>query len=66
MSKLEGFSGHADHNEIMNWCDGFSEPPGVTYLVHGEPDSLQAQAQSLKERGWNVVIPEYGQQFDLW
>lgn len=66
VSKLEGFSGHADHNEIMNWCDGFSEPPGVTYLVHGEPDSLQAQAQSLKERGWNVVIPEYGQEFELW
>ena len=61
VSKLEGFSGHADHTEIMKWCDGFSEPPKTTYLVHGEPDSLQAQAEALKNRGWNVVVPEYGQ-----
>jgi metallo-beta-lactamase family protein len=66
VSKLEGFSGHADHSEILNWVEGFEKPPGVTYLVHGEPESLEAQAKSLRERGWNVVIPEYGQEFQLW
>lgn len=65
VSKLEGFSGHADHTEIMKWCDGFSEPPTTTYLVHGEPDSLQAQAEALRNRGWNVVVPEYGQTVGL-
>jgi metallo-beta-lactamase family protein len=66
VSKLEGFSGHADHSGILDWCDGFEKPPGVTYLVHGEPDSLEAQAKALRERGWNVVIPEYGEEFQLW
>ena len=49
----------------MKWCDGFSEPPTTTYLVHGEPDSLQAQAEALRNRGWNVVVPEYGQTVGL-
>ncbi|MFA5504192.1 MAG: MBL fold metallo-hydrolase [Vulcanimicrobiota bacterium] len=66
VSKLEGFSGHADCNGVLDWCDGFSEPPGVTYLVHGEPDALEAQAASLRERGWNVIVPEYAQEFELW
>lgn len=65
VSRLEGFSGHADHGEVLKWCKGFSEPPGVTYLVHGEPDSLQAQWEALNDRGWNVKIPEYGEEVDL-
>lgn len=65
VSRLEGFSGHADQNEILKWCEGFSEPPGVTYLVHGEPEGLQAQAEILRGKGWNVEIPEYGQEFTI-
>ena len=65
VSRLEGFSGHADHAEIMKWCDGFEEPPKVTYLVHGEPDSLQAQAEALRGRGWNVKVPEHMETVDL-
>ena len=65
VSKLEGFSGHADHNEILEWTEGFEKPPGVTYLVHGEEDSLQAQAEVLKGKGWNVVIPEHNQVIEV-
>jgi metallo-beta-lactamase family protein len=65
VSKLEGFSGHADHKEILSWCDGFEEPPGVTYLVHGEEESLKAQAASLASRGWNVKIPEHGEEVEI-
>lgn len=65
VSRLEGFSGHADNLEVLKWCDGFDEPPKVTFLVHGEPDALEAQGAKLRARGWNVVIPEHGQDFDL-
>lgn len=65
VSRLEGFSGHADGSGVLDWCDGFSEPPRVTFLVHGEPDALQAQGEKLKARGWNVVVPDHGQDFDL-
>ncbi len=65
VQRLEGFSGHADRGEILEWCKGFSEPPKVTFLVHGEESALAAQAQALTEMGWNVVIPEHGQDVNL-
>jgi metallo-beta-lactamase family protein len=65
VSKLEGFSGHADSQGLLDWCRGFEAPPKVTFLVHGEPAALTAQAETLQELGWNVVIPEHHQEFDV-
>lgn len=61
VTKLEGYSGHADHQEVLKWCEGFETPPAITYLVHGEPDSLQAQAVALRQRGWKVHVPEHNE-----
>ncbi len=65
VSRLEGFSGHADREEILKWCEGFEKPPKVTFLVHGETSALEAQAQTLRARGWNVVVPGHGESFQL-
>jgi metallo-beta-lactamase family protein len=65
VTKLEGFSGHADHSEVLKWCEGFEKPPGITYLVHGEEDSLHAQAASLRALGWNVKVPEHLEEVEL-
>lgn len=65
VSKLEGFSGHADSQGILDWCKGFAAPPKVTFLVHGEPDALQAQSETLRQMGWNAVIPRHGEEFDI-
>ena len=35
-------SAHADAGEIMRWLGGFTRPPSMTYLVHGEPVALEA------------------------
>lgn len=65
VSKLEGFSGHADSQGLLDWCRGFETPPKVTFLVHGEPAALTAQAETLSDMGWNVVVPEHQQDFDI-
>ena len=65
VSKLEGFSGHADHQGVLKWCEGFEKPPGITYLVHGEEDSLKAQAQALRGLGWKVHIPEHNETVEI-
>ena len=33
---LEGFSGHADRNGLMEWISGFQQQPKQVFLVHGE------------------------------
>ncbi|HWE25726.1 MAG TPA: MBL fold metallo-hydrolase [Myxococcales bacterium] len=56
--QMSGFSAHADWVEEDRWLAALSQPPARTYLVHGEPPSLEAQRARLSARGWNVVVPQ--------
>jgi metallo-beta-lactamase family protein len=59
-------SAHADAGEIMQWLSGFSRPPAMTYLVHGEPAALQALSTRIaQERGWPVHIAAHLERVDL-
>lgn len=63
---IEGLSAHADQEELMDWAEGFTEKPKLTFIVHGEPDSAEALAQRLKnELGWNTILPQYLESFVL-
>jgi metallo-beta-lactamase family protein len=60
--KINGFSAHADQDELLRWLAGFKGAPRRLYLNHGEPKSSQAMAALLGERrGWQPVIPSYGE-----
>lgn len=66
IERIEGFSGHADYQEILAWLMGFNQAPEHIFLVHGEPEASQALADRIREHfGWTVSIPTEGQQFDL-
>ena len=63
---LDSMSAHADRTEIMRWLSGFSRPPSMTYLVHGEPDPLAALRNLIaSERQWPVHIAGYLERVDL-
>ncbi len=58
---LEGFSGHADAQGLMDWLRGFETPPEQTFVVHGEPAAADALRLRIKdELGWRVAVPEHG------
>lgn len=58
----EGFSVHADADELVSWLREMPEPPEVVYLVHGEDESRQSLARRIrKETGWCVVVPTLGE-----
>ena len=62
VSQLEGFSGHADADELMDWMRGLRHAPRQTYVVHGEPDAADALRLRIKDQlGWNVHVPEHGE-----
>ncbi len=63
VSQLEGFSGHADANELMAWLRGFRRAPRQTFVVHGEPDASDALRLRIKDQlGWPVRVPQHGEQ----
>jgi metallo-beta-lactamase family protein len=66
IESFSGFSGHADYNEILAWLMGFNKPPERTFIVHGEPEASASLADRIKSRfGWDVVVPEAGESYDL-
>jgi len=36
IEKINGFSGHADADQLMRWAGGFKNPPKKTFIMHGE------------------------------
>jgi metallo-beta-lactamase family protein len=64
--QINGFSAHADKNEMLNWLKKLKSPPKQIFLVHGEPESAKAFGAFLKaQTGWQVSIPAYEDQVVL-
>jgi len=64
---LNGYSAHADRNELRRWLDvvrGTRENLPV-HLVHGEPAAQQALAESLGADGYVVNVPARGELVEL-
>jgi metallo-beta-lactamase family protein len=63
---VESMSAHADSNEILRWLGGFTSPPRKTFIVHGEPDAMEALGASIKSTlGWETTMPEHRQTVEL-
>ncbi|KAB2851992.1 MAG: MBL fold metallo-hydrolase, partial [Anaerolineae bacterium] len=62
--KMNGLSGHADGNELVDWIKAMKKPPRRTYLVHGEVEQANALTQRLTNELnlEKVVIPDLHEQ----
>ncbi len=63
---IEGYSGHADQEWLLNFIYSFITKPKHIFLVHGEPESQEVLKQKILETvEIPVTIPEYGQTYTL-
>ena len=63
---IEGYSGHADQEWLLNFVYSFTNPPKHIFLVHGEEDSqkeLKRKIESTSET--KVTIPNFGETYVL-
>lgn len=49
ITRLDGISGHADKNGLLNWAKAFSPKPRMIFVVHGEDEVCDIFAQCLNE-----------------
>lgn len=56
ITQLEGISGHADVNGLLNWVRAFSPKPKMVFVVHGEDEVCDIFAKRLEEE---EQIPAY-------
>ena len=66
IERISGFSAHADQVELLRWLGGFTEAPRRLFLMHGEPDALDALSGAVRrQHGWEPSIARYDQQVEL-
>ncbi|MCU0295175.1 MAG: MBL fold metallo-hydrolase [Candidatus Nanopelagicales bacterium] len=59
---VQGFSVHADADELLAWLGSAAEPPRVVYVVHGEPAASAELARRIgAELGWVAVVARDGE-----
>ena len=58
--RIQGFSAHADRNELLDWLKELDAPPRGVFVIHGEAKSAKSFGSFVKEQtGWQVSVPEY-------
>jgi metallo-beta-lactamase family protein len=66
VATIEGFSAHADQDEMVAWYDSLKGVGRGTFLVHGEEAASLALAARLQGRGREpVLVPEPDQEYAL-
>ncbi len=63
---LEGYSGHADQQWLLNFVYSFIKKPKHIFLVHGEPNGqLVLKDKIVESTKIPVTIPGYGEKYTL-
>lgn len=66
VASIRGLSAHGDCAEILRWMKTTPGKPKLTFLVHGEEDSIAAMgARVTQELGWAWRAPKYLETFEL-
>lgn len=68
VSKIEGFSGHGDYQEMIHYFTGCQKIEHIqkTFIVHGEKQAQEKMKDYLQKAGFReVMIPSKGEEFVL-
>lgn len=63
---IEGYSGHADQEGLLNFIYSFLKKPKHIFLLHGEPEGQEVLKNKILETtNLPVSIPSFGETYEL-
>lgn len=66
VERIEGFSAHADRDELLRWASAIRQTPKQVFVIHGEAPVAARFSDTLnKKLGWNAQVPTTGQTVEL-
>ncbi len=65
IATLQGTSGHADRDGLVQWLSGFKEKPKTVFVNHGDDDSCEDFKSLLIDMGYNATAPYSGSEYSL-
>jgi metallo-beta-lactamase family protein len=64
VESIDGFSGHADRDDLLAWVSKFNRKPKKIFIVHGEEEVMDTFADLIKSKlGIETLIPDKGQSY---
>jgi metallo-beta-lactamase family protein len=64
IEQIEGFSGHADRDGLLDWIGHFPKSVERVFIMHGEEEVSVKFADDLKKLGYNAYAPGLYETFD--
>jgi metallo-beta-lactamase family protein len=66
VTRVRGFSAHADKNELLAWLQKLHNEPKNIFVVHGELEAATSFSQFIKaQTGWSVTVPAIDDEYIL-
>ena len=62
---LQGLSGHADRNGLINWIDHMKIKPKGIFLVHGDKNAQKTFKELLDSKNYQSVIAKSEEEYKL-
>ncbi|WP_366921907.1 MBL fold metallo-hydrolase [Metallumcola ferriviriculae] len=64
--EIDGFSAHADQENLINWVGKFKKMPGTIFITHGEIDSAKTLSRLLVQKyGVRTYVPNWLERVDI-
>ena len=66
IAAMQGISGHADRDMMLNWLAGMPEKPKMVFVNHGNDQVTDSFAQTIAQKfGVEALAPYSGDEYDL-
>lgn len=66
IAQINGFSGHADRDELLKWLGNVNSSPKRVFVTHGEAEAADAMSKLIHEKfNWKTSVPSYQEQVTL-
>lgn len=66
VAQINGFSAHADRDQLLKWLTALHQPPRRVFVTHGESSVSLRFADAIKEKtGYKVTVPRYHDEYLL-
>ncbi|MGZ8282999.1 MAG: MBL fold metallo-hydrolase [Allosphingosinicella sp.] len=63
--RIDGYSAHADREELLAWVQARQPVRGSLFLTHGESEALSEMGRRLEGLVPSILVPEIGETYEL-
>ncbi len=63
---IEGFSGHADQQQLLTWIENIGSKPKKVFVVHGEEKAVESLSKLIEGKlEIETIVPSIGDSFKI-